>query len=84
VFDKKRSATQAVRERLDSTPSPVVRDHLRLAAQALTSGDLTLKYVDRHDDASAARSYTEAWVDYHAARMAARRAPAVATVLTRR
>jgi hypothetical protein len=84
VFDEKRAATRALRERLDSTPSPVVHDHLRLAAQALTSGDLTLKYFDRHDDITPARSYTEAWVDYHAAAVAAERAADVASVLTRR
>jgi hypothetical protein len=84
VLEKKRSARRALRDRLDADPSPFVRDHLRHATAAVESGDLTLRYVDRHDDASAVRSHTEAWVDYHAALVATERAPAVATVLTRR
>jgi hypothetical protein len=84
VFEEKRAARRALRERLDANPSPFVRDHLRHALAATESGDITLRYFGRHDDVDAARTYTEAWVDYHAARVAAARADEVAAVLTRR
>ncbi|AUV81330.1 hypothetical protein C2R22_06340 [Salinigranum rubrum] len=84
VFGEKRAARAAVRERLDATPSPFVRDHLRHALAAVESGDITLEYFGRHDDVDPARAYTEAWVDYHAARVSAARANEVAAVLTRR
>ncbi|WP_142856323.1 hypothetical protein [Salinigranum halophilum] len=82
VFEEKRTAREALRERLDSNPSPLVRDHLRHAREAVENGDLTLRYFDRHDDVDPARAYTEAWVDYHAARVAASRAGEVESVLT--
>ncbi|WP_372910808.1 hypothetical protein [Salinigranum sp.] len=84
VFEEKRAARRALRERLDTNPSPFVRDHLRHALAATESGDITLKYFGRHDDVDPARTYTEAWVDYHAARVAAARADEVEAVLTRR
>jgi hypothetical protein len=82
VFEEKRTAREALRERLDSNPSPLVRDHLRHAREAVENGDIRLRYFDRHDDVDPARAYTEAWVDYHAARVAASRAGEVESVLT--
>lgn len=84
VFEEKRAARRAMRERLDANPSPFVRDHLRFALAATESGDITLKYLGRHDDVGPARTYTEAWADYHAARVAAARANEVEAILTRR
>ncbi|WP_380675200.1 hypothetical protein [Salinigranum sp. GCM10025319] len=84
AFAEKRAARRAMRERLDASPSPFVRDHLRHAADAVESGDITLRHFGRHDDVSPDRTYTEAWVDYRAARVAAERTEEVAAVLTRR
>lgn len=84
VFEEKRAAGAAMRERLDATPSPFVRDHLRHALAATESGDITLEYFGRHDDVDPARTYTEAWVDYHAARVTAARADEVEAVLAER
>jgi hypothetical protein len=92
VFEEKQAARRALRDKLgsgsdanaDTDPSPFVHDHLRHALDAVESGDLTLRYFDRHDDADPVRTYTEAWVDYHAARVAAERADEVERVLTRR
>lgn len=88
VFEEKRAARRALRERLgrgsDTDPSPFVRDHLRHARGAAESGDISLRYLGRHDDVEPARRYTEAWVDYHAARVAAERADEAEATLTRR
>jgi hypothetical protein len=84
AFVEKRAARDAMRARLDSDPSPFGRDHLRHAVDAVESGDLTLEHLGRNDDVVPARAHTKAWVGYHAARVAAERAGAVETVLTRR
>ena len=84
AFAEKRAARRSLRERLDADPPPFVHDHLRYARDAVESGDITLRYFGRHDDVSPERTYTEAWVDYHAARVAAERAEEVEAVLTRR
>lgn len=84
VFEEKREARGALRERLDSNPSPFVRDQLRHALAAVESGDITLRYLGRHDGVDPDRIHTEAWVDYHATRIAADRAGEVEAVLIRR
>jgi hypothetical protein len=84
VFEEKRAARRALRRRVDAAPSPLVRDHLRHATGAIESGDITLGQFGRGDDVSRVRLRTEAWVHYHAARIAAERADEVETVLVRR
>lgn len=83
VFEEKRAARRALRGRLDD-PSPFVRDHLRHATGAIESGDITLGQFGQDDDVSPVRLRTEAWVDYHAARIAAEYADEVEAVLARR